>query len=774
MKMKNVTILMLFLCLCIGSFTLTAQELTADDRVTITQVNRPYIGVFAFGYQGVPTPGYPQFQLNNYGGVPGSVLATADNSTLGAFTFSGHNGSAKKTVSVLRVRSMENFATNLSAKMDFLIGPNREQRMTILGDSGNVGIGTETPLYKFTLGKPNDASALTLAIGANTDGVFNNPESGRLQFSEDLNYTLGSCGFEFHHDGNTNSLTLSSGCGSLNPNVVFKRNDPTEFTTGIQLPSGAIAGYVPVSDASGNMIWTDPTTLSLWETNGTDVYRTTGNVGIGTSSPTSSLHVVGAGSEIARFEGTGSKWIGLYDGTDRKGILWSLGNDMVLRSDDVGGAVRFQTEGNNDRMTINATGVGIGTTTPSASLHVDGDGNKLLVGASGGTLSKLTVNAETGVEVARFRINGTTQMMIDANGDIGMGGSPSAKLDVVGDTELNGDLNVDAGTFFVDASTNDVGVNTAAPLYTFDIDHVSGIPGVTSGNGLNIRNTTGGDSEQWTIYNSTTGQLRLYQAGVIKGSFSGTDGVYTPGSDRQLKTNITPVEDDILDKINELKPTRYHFKTNTKGHKEYGLIAQEVQKVFPELTPLINTIEEGGDKDLLGVSYMEFVPILIKGMQEQQSVIESQNEEIERINDEKEALVKELSDLKNSIQDIQAQFDQFENDLKSCCFNAPSQEGTKETQVTLDGNTDAPVLEQNAPNPFNRETLINYYLPRNSQSAQMVFTDLNGKVLKTIDIEGAGFGRVKLNAGELSPGTYAYTLFIDGKRVDTKQMVLMK
>jgi len=63
----------------------------------------------------------------------------------------------------------------------------------------------------------------------------------------------------------------------------------------------------------------------------------------------------------------------LYEDATRKGILWSRSNDMVLRNDDATGNVVFQTNGNNDRMTINPNGnVGVGTTSPDNLFQVDG------------------------------------------------------------------------------------------------------------------------------------------------------------------------------------------------------------------------------------------------------------------------------------------------------------------------------------------------------------------------------------------------------------------
>jgi len=112
-----------------------------------------------------------------------------------------------------------------------------------------------------------------------------------------------------------------------------------------------------------------------FQTNGTTrlFVESQGNVGVGTTSPSAVFHVSTSNSEIARFESSGaSNWISLYQGTSRKGILWSNNDDIVLRSDASVGDLRFQTNGNNDRLTINAFGnLGMGTVpTSSARLRI--------------------------------------------------------------------------------------------------------------------------------------------------------------------------------------------------------------------------------------------------------------------------------------------------------------------------------------------------------------------------------------------------------------------
>ena len=83
-------------------------------------------------------------------------------------------------------------------------------------------------------------------------------------------------------------------------------------------------------------------------------------------------------------------------------------------------------------------------------------------------------------------------------------------------------------------------------------------------------------------------------------------------------------------------------------------------------------------------------------------------------------------------------------------------------------------LEQNAPNPFNQNTMINYSLPEKAGNAVINITDMNGKVIKTVALTEKGKGQLVLEAGQLAAGTYRYSLIVNGKLLDTKKMVLTK
>jgi len=82
-------------------------------------------------------------------------------------------------------------------------------------------------------------------------------------------------------------------------------------------------------------------------------------------------------------------------------------------------------------------------------------------------------------------------------------------------------------------------------------------------------------------------------------------------------------------------------------------------------------------------------------------------------------------------------------------------------------------LGQNIPNPFSNSTTINYTLPQQYSSAEIIVTDKNGNTLKQI-ILSDNKGSITVDASTLTSGAYQYSLIIDGKLIDTKQMVLIK
>lgn len=91
-------------------------------------------------------------------------------------------------------------------------------------------------------------------------------------------------------------------------------------------------------------------------------------------------------------------------------------------------------------------------------------------------------------------------------------------------------------------------------------------------------------------------------------------------SDKRLKTKINAIDDKSTQKLRLLNPVTYYWNTEGKAKGgndklQYGLIAQEIEKVFPEM---VNTDEKG----YKSVNYIELIPVLLKAIQEQQKEIE--------------------------------------------------------------------------------------------------------------------------------------------------------
>ena len=117
-------------------------------------------------------------------------------------------------------------------------------------------------------------------------------------------------------------------------------------------------------------------------------------------------------------------------------------------------------------------------------------------------------------------------------------------------------------------------------------------------------------------------------------------GNLTENSDQRLKKNIQPLQ-GVLDQLLVLGAYSYEWKDRASGQKYIGLLAQEVQKSFPEL---VRKNEQG----ILSVSYTHFVPLLIEGIKEQQTRIDAQQELLSRQQAQIQALQKQVQYLMDS------------------------------------------------------------------------------------------------------------------------------
>jgi len=185
---------------------------------------------------------------------------------------------------------------------------------------------------------------------------------------------------------------------------------------------------------------------------------TTGEVGIGTASPSYTLDVKGSGNTAARFTNTGaSDNVQIrFRGNQTNAEQWAIGNEITT-----GGTGRnfdiFDLVASQGRLRIDSSGnVGIGTTSPQVPCDVNGAirtisatfaaptsgaGLEIRYVSSLDAASLLSFNRSTGAykpylvdaSYQAFSISGSEKMRIDSAGNVGIGtASPAEKLNVVG------------------------------------------------------------------------------------------------------------------------------------------------------------------------------------------------------------------------------------------------------------------------------------------------------------------------------------------------------
>jgi hypothetical protein len=255
-----------------------------------------------------------------------------------------------------------------------------------------------------------------------------------------------------------------------------------------------------------------------------------------------------------------------------------------------------------------------------------------------------------------------------------------------------------------------------------------------------------------------------------------TSGGYTIVSDGRFKEDVKDNEVSGLEFINKLHPVTYYFnykrfdefvrndnkndavkKVNAVYVKELeekskqrqdGFIAQEVAKVCADNKIVFSGIyTPQNSSDNYALDYSRFVVPLVKAVQE-----------LSKMNNEKDARL-------DAQQKINAELQNQINALKAMMASGGSAV-TGRQAVSISSAS----LQQNVPNPFNNTTTINYALPQQYSLAKIIITDESGKQLKEINISN-GKNTVLVDASTLSHGAYNYSLYVDGKLIDTKQMI---
>jgi len=289
----------------------------------------------------------------------------------------------------------------------------------------------------------------------------------------------------------------------------------------------------------------------------------------------------------------------------------STGNGGLISTGDDSGILNIQTNETTAITVDSSQNVGVGTTSPSAKLHVSG-GQSYITGASGsGAYSRWYNNAQTTSDfqvgqgwasasdnVAVLNNNANAAMILGTNGTERMriDSSGSVWFRTTGSVET---WNATTGTFAkVGDATYPIG--TTAP-------------------GLNVilnRNTSTGQIQEFK-YNATA-------VGNI--SVTGSATAYNTASDYRLKENIAPMT-GALAKVAQLKPVTYKWKVD--GSDGEGFIAHELAEVCPQAVEgTKDAVDDDGKPMHQSIDTSFLVATLTAALQETKALIDTQAETI--------------------------------------------------------------------------------------------------------------------------------------------------
>ena len=281
----------------------------------------------------------------------------------------------------------------------------------VVTETGNVGIGTATPSAKMhvsggdgimLLENGNNSSEMQMAslgTGSQTlntagtkgyrmwvygDSYAPNPA---LQGDYRMAYVSGTGHTSIFNIDRSGKVGIGfSGLGD-EPQTTLDVNGQ------ITMQSGAVNGYLPVSDANGTMTWTDPTSIATgndgdWTISGSNMYSAvSGNVGIGNSTPAAKLDVwtnttddAVLTSQIVNQNDGATDFRGLYvlaqsTGSASEYIAGNfqssgggIGTSIALEASAFGGATNWAAYFSSGNVYV-SDNIGIGTTTPNAPLQ---------------------------------------------------------------------------------------------------------------------------------------------------------------------------------------------------------------------------------------------------------------------------------------------------------------------------------------------------------------------------------------------------------------------
>jgi hypothetical protein len=508
-------------------------------------------------------------------------------------------------------------------------------------------------------------SIQVIQAGASTNGylsstdwtTFNNKQNA-LGFTP-IQYSSLSASAPLAYNNTTGAFSITQATTSTNGYLSStdwntfnsKQNVITLTTTGtsgaatfstntLNIPQYQSALTNPVTGVSTSgyvTFWNGNSTIS-----GDSAYfwnNTNKRLGINTSSPSSQIHIAGASDNIFS---DGIRISRLSTLGQYISVNYSGGSANIVATDTVGSnpIITFNNSVNgsstSERMRITSAGnVGIGTTSIDYLLTL---GTSTGDAVASTTSLAITTNNQYGLSSAKKLLNlnfvghvgtikaqiqswdetgdtgngtlvfntrsGSTlgeRMRITSDGNVGIGMTPTAKFHVVLPSFTNEDTDSQQAVFGSGTNGNGIRIGYSQTSNYGVINALR--PGVAWSN---LYLQTGGGNVILGTY--TNAGYKFYVAGAIYAT-----GNITANSDLNLKKNLKLV-DNPIDKLNQLNGYLYQWKENDEY--QYGVIAQEVEKILPHA---VSTGKDG----IKGVSYNQLIPVMIEAIKELNKKLEA-------------------------------------------------------------------------------------------------------------------------------------------------------
>jgi hypothetical protein len=308
--------------------------------------------------------------------------------------------------------------------------------------------------------------------------------------------------------------------------------------------------------------------------------------------------VVAGGDEIYRFWGRALNGTTMQNAT----VIGSLVDGTYAGGANIPGALFFMTSDGTsaspvERMRITSSGnVGIGTQYPGAKLHIQDD-----------------VNDAQAVVATYNSSSASTQSLLFL--DRGRGSSASPASVVSGDSiyAIYG-RGINGGSLH---NTTLIGSFADAPVTG------SAVPGA-----IFFATSDGNNQPAERMRITSAGRVGIGTSSPATAlDLGGGCMTGTTCSDRNLKTDIRPLTPDgsALAKVMRLQGATFRWKADPKGKRAVGLIAQEVERVAPEV---VSTSPADGQK---GLSCTGVEALLIEALKDQERRIESQQRHIDAL-----------------------------------------------------------------------------------------------------------------------------------------------